>query len=217
MSGVINALTDIFLGTPRRFGPASGLIIPNVVIDESHTDSMSITEHPVETGAPISDHAFVRPAEVKVSCGWSPSAPALPGFLGTVLPITQGMVAGFESLFNGAPDFLQSVYQRLLALQESREPFTLMTGKRQYENMLIESLGVTTDRTTEYVLMVTITFRQVIIVRTTTTSVADQAQQASPESTAPTREAGTQTPQAPSASTATPQRDRSWLHRVFGS
>ncbi len=215
MSETLAALTDILLQPRRQFGT----IIPNVVVEEDHNDSMAITEHPVEIGAPIADHAYLRPAEVKVRCGWSPSAPALDGVLGTILPITQGLLSGINQLFNGGPDYLQSVYQALLALQATREPFTLVTGKRRYENMLIESLGVTTDRSTEYVLSVNIAFRQVIIVYTTTTTVAAQDQQAAPADTAPTRNAGTQQPQATSApggSEAAPLRQQSWLKMLFG-
>ena len=42
---------------------------PTVWIEETHHDSVVITEHPVEQGAPISDHAFARPK--KQSCGGS--------------------------------------------------------------------------------------------------------------------------------------------------
>lgn len=192
MSGTLSALADILLQPRRQFGT----IIPNVVVEEDHSDTTSITEHPVEVGAPIADHAFVRPAQVKVRCGWSPSAPALSGVLGTILPVTQGLISGINQLFNGGPDYLQSVYQALLALQQTREPFTLVTGKRRYTNMLIESLGVNTDRSTEYILAVTVAFKQVIIVSTTTTSVAPQEQQAAPQNTAPTRNAGVQQPRA---------------------
>lgn len=196
MSGVLEALTDILLQPRRSFGT----IIPNVVVEEDHTDMLAITEHPVEQGAPISDHAYLRPAEVKVRCAWSPSSPAVSGALGALLPISAGMLNGINRLFNGGPDYLQSVYQALIDLQATREPFVLVTGKRRYENMLIESLGVTTDSANEYVLAVTIAFRQIIIVYTTTTSVAPAEQQAQPQSTAPVQNAGTQSPQAASPS-----------------
>jgi hypothetical protein len=40
-----------------------GVIIPDVVVSEKHSDTLEITEHPVETGAAISDHAYKRPAK----------------------------------------------------------------------------------------------------------------------------------------------------------
>ena len=49
-------------------------IYPDVVVKESHRDEMEITEHPIESGASISDHAFKRPAELLVQFGWSDSS-----------------------------------------------------------------------------------------------------------------------------------------------
>ncbi|MCP6629627.1 hypothetical protein NL507_30970, partial [Klebsiella pneumoniae] len=48
-----------------------GLIVPSVVISEKHDDSLEITEHPVEVGAAISDHAFRRPSEVVMQVGFA--------------------------------------------------------------------------------------------------------------------------------------------------
>lgn len=204
MSGVIGfakvlageVIGDILLSPRRQFGG----IIPDVVIDESHADVLAITEHPVESGAPISDHAYLRPPEVKVRMGWSPSSPAIAGPLGSLLPISAGMVSAAMQLFNGGPDYLQNIYQQLLTLQATREPFNLTTGKRTYKNMLIETLLVDTNSQSEYALMVTCNFKQIIIVRTvtatTTSPVAPQADQAAPQATAAVQEGGTVAPRA---------------------
>ena len=63
-------------------------------------------------------------------------------------------------------------YQKLLDLQRSREPFSVTTGKRQYTNMLIRVLDVTTDKTSENVLMATLTLRELNTTQTQTVSVA---------------------------------------------
>lgn len=42
-----------------------------VTVREQHTDDMTITTHPVERGAPISDHAFRMPALLTIEAGWS--------------------------------------------------------------------------------------------------------------------------------------------------
>lgn len=193
MSGILQNALDILISPPRGFGG----IVPDVVIQESHSDNLAITEHPVEMGAPISDHAYLRPAEVKVRAAWSPNSPALGGILGTIIPVSQGLVSGISQLFNGGESYLNEIYQQLLALQESREPFELTTGKRTYEQMLIESIAVETDQATENVLMVSIHFRQVIIVKTVTASATPQAEeeaQAAPEETTAPESTGEQTP-----------------------
>ena len=59
-----------------------------------------------------------------------------------------------------------TLYNALLALQNAREPFDIVTGKRKYSNMLLEKLTVTTTPDSEHALMVTAECREVIIVRT---------------------------------------------------
>ncbi len=152
-----------------RQGRSIGGIIPNVTIEEHHRDELAITDHPVERSAAITDHAFNMPAEVTMQCGWSSSG------------------ALFGSLSLNSP---QDIYQQLLELQASRVPFDLVTGKRAYNNMLIKSLGVTTNASSENSLMVTCTMREVILVDTQETSLAPAAVQANPSATAAIANAG---------------------------
>ena len=121
-----------------------GGIVFAVVIEESHEDKVSITEHPVEQGAKISDHAYVEPASLTIRAGHS------------------------DSLGAGAS---REIYEQLLELMRKREPFEIVTGKRLYENMLLESVSATTDSSTENALQVTAQCREVIIVKTQTASV----------------------------------------------
>lgn len=120
-----------------------------ITLEEHHSDSLAITDHPVEVGAEITDHAYKRPERVTLKIAWTNSC---------------AEAAGNEN-------YVQEIYERLLDLQASREPIDIYTGKRKYSNMLIEDLSVTTDATTETALVVTASCRQVIIVQTRTTSV----------------------------------------------
>ncbi|MBB3811465.1 phage baseplate protein [Pseudochelatococcus contaminans] len=138
---ILDAVQSVLISSGRSIGT----IIPNVVIEEIHRDDLIVTDHPVEKGAAISDHAFKRPEEVELRCGWSNS------------------VAGYEG-------YVDEVYEELLALQESRQPFSVSTGKRQYDDMLLSSLIVTTDASSEYALMVIARCRRVLIVSTQTTA-----------------------------------------------
>jgi hypothetical protein len=105
-----------------------------------------------------------------------------------------GGVKGLVSALTGGDafgsDYVSSVYNQLLALQESRIPFDVSTGKRLYTNMLMRSLGVTTDEKSEYTLMVTAVFKQVLIVQTQATTLPPRDDQAQPQSTAETSDAG---------------------------
>ena len=130
---------------PRRRN--IGGIYAQVTIEEQHTDEVQITDHPIEQGAPVSDHAFKRPISVTINAGWT-----------TAWAYDLSAETG--------------IYGMLLALQASFLPFDLVTGKRTYPNMLIERLIVTTDHQSEFSLMAQIGCRQVIIVKTSTTSVS---------------------------------------------
>lgn len=143
-----------------------GTIIPNVVVEENHHDELLITDHPVEFGAIISDHAFKKPVSVQMRCGWSNSSAQTEGYV-------------------------QQVYQALIALQDERQPFDVYTGKRVYHNMLLQSLAVTTDQESEWALMVVADLREIIITNTQATA-APNAAQAAPQRTGSPSYLGTQ-------------------------
>jgi hypothetical protein len=147
--------------TPKR---SIDSFTAQMTIEEVSTDDLEITDHPVQEGAAISDHCFVKPPELTIQ-------------------------ASFE------PDFstdLNEIYANLLALQASRQPFSVTTGKRSYSNMLMQSLTVDTDRSTENVLSVRVRLREIRLVQleVTTTSVAPKSQQKTPTSTGAIDKAG---------------------------
>lgn len=154
-------------------------LFADVVIEEQHTDELNITDHPVEKGSNISDHAYLAPPEVTMELGWSESAGRLNSLLGN------GFIG---SALNSIS--LVAIYQGLLALQGNKTLLVVSTGKRLYKDMLIKSLSVTTDADTENCLMVKVTFRKVFIATTQDAMVLVE-QQKEPEKTAPVQEGGT--------------------------
>lgn|SRR5487761_2553797 len=81
---IAGALGRYGVGTSQKAFRALGPLFANVTIEERHEDDLEITDHPVETGATITDHAFKRPAELIVHAAWSNSPNQIPGFLGGV-------------------------------------------------------------------------------------------------------------------------------------
>lgn len=154
----MDILSTLFQQQSRRIG----LIVPSVVVSEKHNDTLEITEHPVETGAPVSDHAYKRPSEVVMEVGFAGGGSLLDFIDTSSLGLTLGL----------SP---KETYQQILDLQSSRIPFDVVTGKRLYSNMLIRAIEVTTDRTSENVLMAVLTLREVIITQTQQVAVADKA------------------------------------------
>lgn len=156
-----------------------------VTLTERHVDEMDIVDHPVEQGAQISDHAYMRPPEVIIECAWSNTPRPSGGFLGSLSTAMEGTNAGVQSIITGnSPNQVRDVYQKLLQLQASRVLIEVVTGKRTYVNMLVRSLIVETDKQTENVLKVTVTLRQLLIasVRVGTIAAAKE-DQAFPETT----------------------------------
>ncbi|MRE62509.1 hypothetical protein GIJ21_09015 [Klebsiella quasipneumoniae] len=177
----MDILSTLFHQQKRRLGPNTNLIVPSVVISEKHNDTLEITEHPVEVGAAISDHAYRRPSEVVMQVGFAGG-----GSLLDLLDTTSyGISAGLSP---------KEVYQNLLDLQNSRVPFDVVTGKRVYSNMLIRAMEVTTDRTSENVLSVVLTLREVIMTSTTTKQVADKADMKTGANTSAVQNSGVKTP-----------------------
>lgn len=160
---------------------AIGAFTAHATVREDHTDSLQITEHPVEQGATIADHAYKLPAEVVIEAMWS-NSPASGAGSGIASP--QAYTSAFVGTGAGQ---VADIYAKLLELQESRILFDVYTGKRVYRNMLLRTLVQKTDKDTEFALRVTATCRQVVIAKTQTLTVpAPASAQTFPGSTAQT-------------------------------
>ena len=143
-------------------GRLIGNIIPDIIIDESTTDSWEITAHPVQQGASISDHKYRKPISLKMAM-----------------------------MYKGdSPSDLGLTYQKLLDLQADSNLFSVTTPKRIYSNMQIISLSCTTDQRTENVLSISGEFREVIMVDVVVSNVPARAKQKKAKKTGKTANAG---------------------------
>lgn len=164
------------------------MIIPDVVIKETHKDELTITSHPVEgatqsgVGA-MTDHAYRKPSEVIMEVGFAGGGSLLDSSLLNTQKI--GVSLGVSP---------KETYEKLINLQRERLPFDLTTGKKSYKNMLIRSLEVTTDNTSENVLMAVITLQEVIIAETQTIKAANKEAMQRGVSTSAVQNTGTKTP-----------------------
>ena len=133
MSGFMDAF-----GFPVAFKPKRkiGSFEATVTIEEGAQDDLEITQHPVQDGAVITDHAYKKPVTLSVKAMYSP-------------------------LLTGTP--IDEMYRRLLLLQSNRIPMDVVTAKRVYRNMLIKSLSETTNKETSQVLDVTFSLQEVIL------------------------------------------------------
>ncbi|UIN06475.1 hypothetical protein LGL88_12040 [Yersinia ruckeri] len=173
----MDILSAIFRQQTRKIG----LLVPSVIISEKHQDALEITEHPVEVGAAVNDHAYKRAAEVTMEVGFAGG--------GSLLDFVDTSTIGLS--LGKSPE---EVYQELRELQESRQPFDVITGKRKYSNMLIRGIEVTTDKTSENVLMCVLTLREVIMSQTESVTVADKENMQEGVSTSAMQNTGTKAP-----------------------
>ena len=96
-----------------------------------HSNSVTITQHPVETGAAISDHAYVNPKRFSFDIG-----------------ITNSLGDGQFSSFTAAPTRAINAYAALQNRLENRTPMILVCKYGTYDNILIESLDAADDAST---------------------------------------------------------------------
>lgn len=130
----------VTIAPKRMMGPFTA----DAVVEERKHHKMTITDHPVEQNAKISDHAYRNPNEVVLTYAWSLSG----------------------SQAQNDPNFLYNLFQKLLALQTERTLFTVYTSKNVYPNMLLEILDETTTKETENSLVIRAQCREIIIVTT---------------------------------------------------
>jgi hypothetical protein len=175
------SLESLLFGVKRSIVPtdSNGIeqqgIIPDVVISEMHSDEIEVTEHPVDTGANISDHAYKKPSECVCTFGWSDNSRAVNSLLD-------------GSIFRGIEN-INDIYNKLLEIHEKRLPVKLTTAKRVYPQMLIKQLKTVTDKDTENALLIEVTFRELLVAQAKTVSLAS-VRQKNPRRTAGTTNRG---------------------------
>jgi hypothetical protein len=124
-----------------------------------HSRRLRMTEHPVQSGASIADHAFIMPAKISLEIGMS-----------------DAMQAFTPNVFTSNASKSVSAYQILVALQQGRQPLTLNTRLDTYTNMLIESIDAPDTKETRYGLKATVMLGQIFTGTVTAQSVSARPQ-----------------------------------------
>ncbi len=151
----------------------------DAIVREEHTTSLKITEHPVQTGANITDHSYVQPSRLTMEVAMSDAMDSV-----VAGQFTEGVTKSV------------SAYQTLLRLQQTRVPLQVVTRLNVYQNMLIEEMTAPDDMKTLYGLRCTVMLKEIFVVEVSKTTVS-----ARPHATGSTNR-GQQQPQEPSATTA---------------
>ena len=124
-----------------------------------HNIELQTTSNPVETGASVVDHAYVKPAELVMKVMMS--------------DVHQSLVPG---QFTGASFRSVNAWQVLRKLQSDRIPMSVFTRLGLYTNMLITKLTATDTAETFRALSAEVTLREIPVARIKTVKISSADQ-----------------------------------------
>lgn len=125
----------------------------------NHNNSLTITQHPVETGASITDHSYVNPRRFAFDIG-----------------MTDSPIVANPPLFPGNATRSINAYQTIVELQRTRAFLTLTSKYGFFENILIESIDVPDGFQTKNTMRATINLVEVIVANTRLVQVSANPQ-----------------------------------------
>ena len=115
------------------------------VLHADHYQQSVITLNPVQTGAPIADHAYTMPQRLTVE-----------------LLMSDAMQSYYITQWQDGPTRSYSAYQKLLSLQQQRTPLQVATRMNQYDRMLVTEVRAAESSETKYGGKFYVTFTQIL-------------------------------------------------------
>ena len=128
-------------------------------IQVEHNIELQTTSNPVETGASVVDHAYVKPAELTMKVMMS--------------DVHQSLV---PEQFTGASFRSVNAWQVLRKLQSDRIPMSVFTRLGLYTNMLITKLTASDTAETFRALSAEVTLREIPVARIKTVKISSADQ-----------------------------------------
>ena len=119
----------------------------DAVIRAEHMQAQRITQHPVQTGANISDHSYSMPAALTLEIGMS--------------DVMDSFAVGQWGTDQSEPTKSVQVYQTLVQWKNLGEPLSITTRLGTYKNMVIATISASDDIKTLYGLKAIVTFQQI--------------------------------------------------------
>lgn len=133
-------------------------LIFDAIFSTDYLHSLSITDHPVQTGANISDHAYEEASVLTFEIGMSDVMTSISS----------------ESFGEGTRSI--TAYKKIRELQSQRVPITVVTKFGTYTNMMVETLAVPDDSTTMTALKATVVLKQIFVVNVSTVKISERPQ-----------------------------------------
>ena len=160
------------MATEKYTGPTMiGDLALDCTVTETHTATSTVTEHPVESGANITDH--IRPDPVQLSITGivsdtpigSKQVQRAVSVGGASVQVTQ------QEPPSSATGFGRAAWAKLDSIRVSAKPVKVVTRDKTYESMALVSLSVPKEAKTGGALYFTAQFKQVRIVFNRSTKV----------------------------------------------
>lgn len=127
----------------------------DAIINTDYSRELYITENPVEVGAALADHAYVKPVKLTMKIKMSDTS--------------KSRVNG---QFNGGSSRSVQALQVLATLQSYRIPVQVTARIGSFRNMLVQSLTVPDDYTTMNGMLCTVTLQEVFVAETATVKIS---------------------------------------------
>ncbi len=125
----------------------------DIIISESATATIRVTENPVEHGANVNDHIIVEPRTFTTN-----------GVVSNISSSVIGQFARVPAVFSQSTSKSKEAWEALLELQINRTPFTLIQGLKKYDNVVILSLTESQDKDTANGLFFTANMKEIVFV-----------------------------------------------------
>lgn len=129
----------------------------DAAITEEHTYNSEVTSYPVEAGSDITDNVRVLPIEITIE-GLVSNTPLV------AMANIRNVLSGLDIFAADNTTPSSNAFDHLRRIRDAREPVSITTSLKLYENMVMESLSFPRDSDTGSSLRFNATFKQVIIV-----------------------------------------------------
>lgn len=167
-------MADIVFEEPAGSGQFQ-LISFDAVVRDSHESTATVTEHPVEQGANISDHvrpdldrvvleAIVSNTPITQPVSQADGATGAPGDVDLINRDGDTIGAARVLLFDGEFDRVRSVYDELRRLKDTGTVVDIITSLREYDSMIIRAVNPQRDASSGSLLRIQIEATQIRIV-----------------------------------------------------
>ena len=123
----------------------------DIIINESASATVRVTENPVEFGANVNDHIITEPMTFTTA-----------GIVSNISSSTIGQFLRVPTVFSKNTSKAKEAWEALLELMANKTIFDLKQGLKEYPNIVLLSLTENQDKDTANGLFFTATFKEII-------------------------------------------------------